>query len=121
MKPGIAAAIGISATAGVAVFAIAVFMAYKLGQRRDTAQQGDTAASDTDTKVEYLKPELHAQSIGELHGHHVMHELHGGSAVINELASPVPEMHDEAMREELDGGTTGQEEDERIMSVREGF
>lgn len=112
LKPGIAAAIGISVTVGITIFAIAVFMAYKCGRRRDTtaAQKGDAVVSlntDLDTKVEYLKPELHAQSVGELHGQHVMHELHGGSVVINELASPVAELCDERVRRELDAGEGG--------------
>ncbi|KAH7385183.1 Ser-Thr-rich glycosyl-phosphatidyl-inositol-anchored membrane family-domain-containing protein [Phaeosphaeria sp. MPI-PUGE-AT-0046c] len=111
MKPGIAAAIGIGATVGVAFFALAVFMAYRLGRRRDNLQQEDAVASDTDTKVEYLKPELHAQSVGELHGQHVMHELHGSSAVINEMASPATELHNEATRKELDGAVTPKEDD----------
>jgi hypothetical protein len=91
-------------------------MAYRLGRRRDTAHQGDDVAADTDTKVEYLKSELHAQSVGELHGQHVMHELHGGSAVILELASPVAELHDGAMGKEEDSGSDAG----RRISVREG-
>lgn len=86
-------------------------MAYRLGRRRDSAQQGEAVASDIDSKVEFLKPELHAKSVGELHGYHITHELHGSSAVINELASPVSELHDEAERSEVDGAPVRKEQE----------
>jgi hypothetical protein len=70
---------------------MSIFMAYRLGRRRDTAQQQeDDVASDTD--VQYFKSELHGEPVNELHGHHVMHELNG-EVTINELESPVAELH----------------------------